>query len=265
MSMISRCVKRLCRNSHNARVTYKCMFSYLFRESFQAECCNSAFALHLAIDHTREVRDKHNFCISWHFTCLKMCRHSLSICCAHLEMLKYIDSCLLVVVKGKDVYPQAQTEDGFVGGERQRQHVNESRLAFHSDQGATDLIALLSINRAKSGGASKWVSAVAIHNELLRRGRKVLCESETPSSSPPPWRLSETSLLLQRNPNTHPSRQLDKNSARQCANAFQEHLTRCCSQQASFESLYAGQRGEYQSQVPVFHRSALVWQYSSQQ
>ena len=84
-----------------------------------------------------------------------------------------LDCCLLVVVKGKDVYPQAQTEDGFVGGERQRQHVNESRLAFHSDQGATDLIALLSLNKAKSGGASKWVSAVAIHNELLRRGRKV--------------------------------------------------------------------------------------------
>ena len=41
-------------------------------------------------------------------------------------------------------------------------------------QGATDLIALLSLNKAKSGGESKWVSGVAIHNGLLRRGRKVL-------------------------------------------------------------------------------------------
>lgn len=46
-------------------------------------------------------------------------------------------------------------------------------LIFHSDQGATDLIALLSVNKAKSGGDSKWTSGVTIHNELLRRGRKV--------------------------------------------------------------------------------------------
>ena len=46
-------------------------------------------------------------------------------------------------------------------------------LPFHSDQGATDLIALLALNKAKSGGSSKWVSGIAIHNELLRRGRKV--------------------------------------------------------------------------------------------
>ena len=47
------------------------------------------------------------------------------------------------------------------------------RLHFHSDQGATDLIALVSVTKAKSGGESKWVSGLAIHNELLRRGRKV--------------------------------------------------------------------------------------------
>lgn len=51
--------------------------------------------------------------------------------------------------------------------------VDKSRLAFHTDQGATDLIALLSISAAPQGGESKWVSAVAIHNELLRRGRQV--------------------------------------------------------------------------------------------
>lgn len=48
-----------------------------------------------------------------------------------------------------------------------------SRIAFHSDQAATDLVALLSVTAAKQGGESKWVSGIAIHNELLRRGRKV--------------------------------------------------------------------------------------------
>ena len=57
------------------------------------------------------------------------------------------------------------------------------RLEFHSDQGATDLIALLSLTKAKSGGVSKWVSAVAIHNELLRQGRKVLAPTSLPSST----------------------------------------------------------------------------------
>lgn len=52
--------------------------------------------------------------------------------------------------------------------------LDTTRLVFHSDQGATDLIALVSLTKAKSGGESKWVSGVAIHNELLRRGRKVL-------------------------------------------------------------------------------------------
>ena len=51
--------------------------------------------------------------------------------------------------------------------------INASRLAFHTDQGATDLIALVSVTAAPEGGESKWVSAIAIHNELLRRGRKV--------------------------------------------------------------------------------------------
>lgn len=53
-------------------------------------------------------------------------------------------------------------------------HVADANaLEFHSDQGATDLIALLSIAAAKEGGESLLVSAIAIHNELLRRGRKV--------------------------------------------------------------------------------------------
>ena len=50
---------------------------------------------------------------------------------------------------------------------------NKEFLPFHSDQGATDLIALLSVTAAPRGGESKWVSSIAIHNELLRQGRKV--------------------------------------------------------------------------------------------
>ena len=51
--------------------------------------------------------------------------------------------------------------------------IDSNALEFHSDQGATDLIALLSISAAKEGGESLLVSTIAIHNELLRRGRKV--------------------------------------------------------------------------------------------
>ncbi|KAK9845169.1 hypothetical protein WJX84_011671 [Apatococcus fuscideae] len=54
---------------------------------------------------------------------------------------------------------------------------NREFLPFHSDQGATDLIALLSLTAAPKGGESKWVSSLAIHNELLRQGRKDLVEA----------------------------------------------------------------------------------------
>ncbi|WIA42630.1 hypothetical protein OEZ86_008603 [Tetradesmus obliquus] len=53
---------------------------------------------------------------------------------------------------------------------------DDKKLSFHSDQGATDLIALLSLSAAKEGGESQLVSAITIHNELLRRGRKDLVE-----------------------------------------------------------------------------------------
>lgn len=74
-------------------------------------------------------------------------------------------------VKAKQ--PQPKQGEDFP---RTRQR-DTTRLAFHSDQGATDLIALLSLTNAKSGGESKWVSGLAIHNELLRRGRKDLVEA----------------------------------------------------------------------------------------
>lgn len=67
---------------------------------------------------------------------------------------------------------------------KQTRDVN--RIEFHSDQGATDLIALLSLTAAPKGGESKWVSALAIHNELLRRGRKDLVEVLT---KPDLWKV----------------------------------------------------------------------------
>ncbi|KAK9813026.1 hypothetical protein WJX72_007708 [[Myrmecia] bisecta] len=62
----------------------------------------------------------------------------------------------------------------FDAGYTRAPKINTNRLAFHSDQGVTDLISLLSLTAAKEGGESKWVSGVAIHNELIRRGRKDL-------------------------------------------------------------------------------------------
>lgn len=41
-------------------------------------------------------------------------------------------------------------------------------------RGCTDVVALLCIKQAKEGGDSKVASAVAVHNELIRRGRKVI-------------------------------------------------------------------------------------------
>ncbi len=51
--------------------------------------------------------------------------------------------------------------------------VDKSRLAFHTDQGATDLIALLSVSAAAQGGGKQVGVSHCIHNELLRRGRQV--------------------------------------------------------------------------------------------
>lgn len=82
----------------------------------------------------------------------------------------FLSNFAFLAVKGKDVYPQNAPKSD---GAKKEVNVNETRIHFHSDQGATDLIALLSLNKAKEGGESKWVSALAIHNELLRRGRKV--------------------------------------------------------------------------------------------
>jgi hypothetical protein len=50
----------------------------------------------------------------------------------------------------------------------------------------SDFVALLCIRDAKAGGLTLWASSVAVHNELLRRGRKVLNTVYThPSASLP--------------------------------------------------------------------------------
>ncbi|KAK9809629.1 hypothetical protein WJX73_008948 [Symbiochloris irregularis] len=69
---------------------------------------------------------------------------------------------------------------------QKKREVDLARLAFHSDQAATDLVALLSVTAAKQGGESKWVSGIAIHNELLRRGRKDLVEALSDEQA---WRI----------------------------------------------------------------------------
>ena len=54
----------------------------------------------------------------------------------------------------------ADTRDGHTRGYQTRAH-----LAFHND--STDIVGLLCLNEARSGGLSRVVSAVAIHNELV--------------------------------------------------------------------------------------------------
>ena len=132
-------------------------------ERLLASCYENFFWHQCAVQHPYKAAERH-----WpHFKGI-LCGSYLL--CRHEETK---EANLLSAVKGVDVYPQNRPADGNDGGERARKPRDEARLEFHSDQGATDLIALLSITKAKEGGESKWVSSVAIHNELLRRGRKV--------------------------------------------------------------------------------------------
>ncbi|GFH31927.1 clavaminate synthase-like protein, partial [Haematococcus lacustris] len=45
---------------------------------------------------------------------------------------------------------------------------------YHTDN--SDIAALLCLHDAEEGGVSNWVSSIAVHNALLRRGRKDLVE-----------------------------------------------------------------------------------------
>jgi len=47
-----------------------------------------------------------------------------------------------------------------------RSYQHSQRLGFHADP--TDIVALLCIRPARSGGLSSIVSAVAVHNEIVR-------------------------------------------------------------------------------------------------
>ena len=53
----------------------------------------------------------------------------------------------------------------------QREHAHNLEFGVHTDAQA-DVLALLCINQAKEGGVSSFSSTLAVHNELLRRGRK---------------------------------------------------------------------------------------------
>lgn len=50
---------------------------------------------------------------------------------------------------------------------------DEMAVARCSDQFCIDIVGMLSIGKALQGGDSRWVSSVTVHNELLRRGRRV--------------------------------------------------------------------------------------------
>lgn len=53
-----------------------------------------------------------------------------------------------------------------------------AELCFHAD--SCDVVALLCINRAQSGGESMIVSAVAVHDEMMRRSPELLAELYKP-------------------------------------------------------------------------------------
>ena len=54
-----------------------------------------------------------------------------------------------------------------IEGRAGRGYTSNVELRFHSDQ--SDVTALFLLRRAKRGGASRWASSVAVHNEIARR------------------------------------------------------------------------------------------------
>ena len=109
----------------------------------------------------------------WHLRTCNL-RDVLGITCHAALFLSSMSACVCHVAVRPKQEPRLNASPPLKDGEKEKKDTPQlTRLAFHSDQGATDLIALLSLANAKSGGESKWVSGLAIHNELLRRGRKV--------------------------------------------------------------------------------------------
>ena len=61
-------------------------------------------------------------------------------------------------------------QGGSDGKSAQQGHATNLEFDWHTDAQA-DVLGLLCISQAKSGGVSGWSSALAVHNEMLRRGR----------------------------------------------------------------------------------------------
>lgn len=52
-----------------------------------------------------------------------------------------------------------------------RPYTTNTPHGYHSDN--SDIAALLCMRDAEEGGVNNWTSSIAVHNALLRRGRKV--------------------------------------------------------------------------------------------
>jgi hypothetical protein len=73
-----------------------------------------------------------------------------------------------IVAQGPEKVPLLHVRDEGVDPSRptSRSYQHNQRLGFHADP--TDIVALLCIRPAKSGGLSTIVSSVAVHNEIVR-------------------------------------------------------------------------------------------------
>ena len=72
---------------------------------------------------------------------------------------------------GMKLAPGAKFVQGGADGKSAQQgHATNLEFDWHTDAQA-DVLALLCIGQAKTGGVSGWSSALAVHNEMLRRGR----------------------------------------------------------------------------------------------
>ena len=59
-----------------------------------------------------------------------------------------------------------------------RLYATSAAQPFHND--ASDLVALLCLKNARSGGLSSWSSSVSVHNEILRRAAAYFASSTLP-------------------------------------------------------------------------------------
>lgn len=90
--------------------------------------------------------------------------------------------------------PPRQAGATAAGPAAEREHNQSDEMGWHTDAQA-DVLGLLCIRQAASGGESGWASATEVHNELLRRGRADLvaalagsgwCRDRTRYQSVPP-------------------------------------------------------------------------------